>query len=355
MSAKKANLPSNQLLLPLSETSETIMDTCKFTLVVNDFLTLKPHHHFVESSEFPLEQNKNLRFYIRAYPNGDQKAFKNYISVHVGAKSYHLVKISKLNIKLSLYNVMDEKIFEKQYKCPYEPKLDKQNTLSIKFSDFFPRKFFIAENRLEGFFLTRDKFTISCSIVVYFSNADEEPPKNQTNETDTNMVYYQQLFNKSINTDFKFIVDGKEIKAHKSILSSKCVVFKDLMNTSWKKTNTILISGISHNAFRELIRFLYTGEVENLACYVNQLISAAHKYKLTELENVCAMEFLKKIDTNNVWGILGIADSFGIKYLKQAAYTFIAANEECMSTPGFKETFKNRPHLFNEILNGFSK
>lgn len=185
---------------------------------------------------------------------------------------------------------------------------------------------------------------------TFYSDSLIKLLENLKSERGTSLIYYKQLFNNATNADFKFIIGCKEIKVHRSILSARHCIFKDLLNTSWKKINAIMISGISFNAFWELIKFIHTGEVESLSSYIYQLILVAYKYKLTELENTCAMDFLKNIDINNVWGIFDIADSFRIRYLKQAAIASVAANKESLSSAGFKETFKSRPHLLDEIL-----
>ena len=65
-------------------------------------------------------------------------------------------------------------------------------------------------------------------------------------------------------SDVTFLVDGIEIRAHKNILETRCMIFADMflhkMNESVE--NRVMIEDISFEAFHALIMYIYSGKID---------------------------------------------------------------------------------------------
>lgn len=70
--------------------------------------------------------------------------------------------------------------------------------------------------------------------------------------------------------------DGKELKAHKLILSAQSPVFKAKLEAA---EGRVVIKDMTLEVAKELLKFLYTGKVEALDTLAEELLSAADKVR----------------------------------------------------------------------------
>lgn len=97
--------------------------------------------------------------------------------------------------------------------------------------------------------------------------------------------------------------DGKTILSHRNILSNRCVYFAELFNeysTSFREP--IRIKNMSHEAFGQILHFLYTDTIEPLLNYeiYLELMRKADEYHLSPIYDE-AFDILKKtINKTNV-------------------------------------------------------
>lgn len=93
-----------------------------------------------------------------------------------------------------------------------------------------------------------------------------------------------------------------------------------------KKQNNQLVIKVpfSKAAFKELIRYIYTGEVSDLSKHVFDLLHAADHYQVQTLKTICEDELQKILCADNAYKIFQSAHKFQCNSgLKAAAFFFI--------------------------------
>ncbi|XP_065223941.1 protein roadkill-like isoform X2 [Planococcus citri] len=92
--------------------------------------------------------------------------------------------------------------------------------------------------------------------------------------------------------DVVFITNGTNYPAHKNILAARSPVFaaifrrKDTKNGKNKKIR-INVTNMDGDVLRSMLRYIYTGECENLDKLADKLLAAAIKYRLDGLRRIC--------------------------------------------------------------------
>ncbi|XP_022652174.1 RCC1 and BTB domain-containing protein 1-like [Varroa destructor] len=73
----------------------------------------------------------------------------------------------------------------------------------------------------------------------------------------------RQQFNDPTHSDIKFVVEGKMIYVHKTILKFRCEDFSTMFQDHWAENqkDTIKIEQFSHQVYKAFLEYLYTGEV----------------------------------------------------------------------------------------------
>ena len=84
--------------------------------------------------------------------------------------------------------------------------------------------------------------------------------------------------------------DGKHVKAHRNIISSISPVLKAILLTSNQMQPIIYLKGITDQALRSLIRFVYLGQVE---------VKQEHLEDFMETAGELQIEGLCRNDTDN--------------------------------------------------------
>ena len=91
-------------------------------------------------------------------------------------------------------------------------------------------------------------------------------------------------------SDVNIVVGGQTIRAHKPILATCSPVFEAMFQADGYKentTNVINIEDLSASASGEMIRFIYTDQVEGLDQSAKDLLIAADKYLIDLLKSKC--------------------------------------------------------------------
>jgi hypothetical protein len=137
---------------------------------------------------------------------------------------------------------------------------------------------------------------------------------------DTNTVGFEKL---SILRDFKRMFheeflcdikiqtnDGVIFNAHKAILVARSPVCLKMLTSNMKEaaTNTVEVDDFDSTTMRELLRFIYCGEVQYLNENAKDLIYAAEKYEVKHLKEICIEELAANVSEENVIETLIIAD-----------------------------------------------
>jgi hypothetical protein len=132
-------------------------------------------------------------------------------------------------------------------------------------------------------------------------------------------MFDQQLF-----TDLKIETsDGLTLKAHKAIVATRAPGFFRIAKKNLRAAK-LQIPEFDSTVIKEVLRFMYCNEVENLRDFALKLIVAADQYQMHDLKKVCINSIMTELTTENVIQSLLCADGLEESVLVQACLNFIS-------------------------------
>ncbi|XP_077268860.1 speckle-type POZ protein B-like [Temnothorax americanus] len=200
--------------------------------------------------------------------------------------------------------------------------------------------------------LPDDKLTIFCEIsVIDYVRSSYNPVTIPFKPDNVGLL----LFENPEFSDITVCVDGRKIQAHKAILVAQSHYFSRMLKSEMSETqnNYVTIEDIDYGTVREMLRFIYTGKVENLENLrkITDLLVAADKYELTKLKVMCEKILCTRLTVENVAEILILADFYRADYLKAEALDIIKSHlTDVLNTEGYKSLANSHPHLMLETL-----
>lgn len=137
----------------------------------------------------------------------------------------------------------------------------------------------------------------------------------------------KNLIDTSDLTDFIYVVNGKEFKVHKWILSLASPVFRSTFTCGLDETknSTAEINDCDPEMFDHLLKFIYKGLLpENLSEIALELYKLAHVYQIKSLEEICIAYIMNtKLTEDNVFDLYEFAILYELDKLKADCWTFI--------------------------------
>jgi hypothetical protein len=102
-----------------------------------------------------------------------------------------------------------------------------------------------------------------------------------------------------------------------------------------------------------MLRYMYTDNLTTCCStqdYVD-LLRIGHKYNIQRLVNDCERALALRLDKQNIFDMLELAERFGVEHLKDATTTFIAEHlKSLINLPKFAEIIKPSADLLFDIL-----
>jgi hypothetical protein len=140
---------------------------------------------------------------------------------------------------------------------------------------------------------------------------------------------YEKMFNNESYSDFTLLSsDDDEIFVHKNILSIRSPVFEAMVNTKLQEgaDKRAKIDDIEPRSLTELIRFIYSGRVNDIDPIAGELLYAASKYDLQDLKPLCAKSLAANISADNALNTFILADLHEEEDLKRFAMEYVRFN-----------------------------
>jgi len=135
----------------------------------------------------------------------------------------------------------------------------------------------------------------------------------------TILIDFEKMFNNQYLSDVIFVIEGKEMYAHKFMLQMRCEHFRGMFSSGLResRSNKITITDFSYEVFSEVIRFIYTDSCNITNDTIPDLLAASNFYQLDRLKALCEDYWYKDMDISNVAHFLAIADRFNANQLKK--------------------------------------
>ncbi|XP_065202413.1 speckle-type POZ protein-like [Planococcus citri] len=165
---------------------------------------------------------------------------------------------------------------------------------------------------------------------------------------------YEKSFLNPKFSDVTICINGKEYPSHKVILSSRSKVFEAMFQHDLQENQTsrIQVNDINEVVFLEILRFIYTGKVENLDSLASELLPVADRYDLRKLKIICENALIGKLSAKTAASILILADMCDAKDLKNQTVEFIKSHSEDVvknTNLDHKKELISRPYLLKNL------
>ena len=165
------------------------------------------------------------------------------------------------------------------------------------------------------------QLTILCEIIC--NNNVRKINKHRDSKL---RIDFDNLFEDPKYSDAQIVVGEKTFHVHKAIIVSRSLWFKAAFEGGMKEQqeNKVTISNYDYEIVREMLRFIYTGQVKGTEDFVDRLFDAAVFYQLDKLKAICLNILSDNLSLENVFQTLYLADVHKEIDLKKKALEFIA-------------------------------
>lgn len=306
------------------------MKKANYTWVVKNFgFCNKEVGHKIVSPEFSTTSDDKLKWYLILYPNGVSDSYKNHVSISFAAATAGADDGPfpvEAEFSLSILNAEKKPFFEAKRRCKY---LKKGDTGSFH---EFALKSFLSEHSES--FLKNDEIIIFCEYTVIYGKKTHLDLTYTKKSITSKKQYlspdaFEEQFESEEFCDFTLIAScGKKLRAHKFILASQSPVFLKMLrsNMKEKEDNEVNITDIDADVLKEMLRYIYTGTIENIEKISEELSMVAEKYQLDDLKDFLENYFFEKISVNNAVEILSLCMRYNMTDLKDYVCRFVKAN-----------------------------
>lgn len=153
-------------------------------------------------------------------------------------------------------------------------------------------------------------------------------------------------------SDVTFVIGEDRFCAHKAILAVRSPVFAAMFDHDMQesKENTVKITDIRPEVFREALRFIYTGSAEKIELLADELLIAAEKYALDNLKRMCEDHLAMVLTVELSTEMLRLADTYNANQLKQQTIDFISANLKEMKPADWKSLIAANVDVAAEMI-----
>ena len=143
-----------------------------------------------------------------------------------------------------------------------------------------------------------------------------------------------------------------EFFAHKVILAARSPVFAKMFSHEMQEslTNKVTLLDVDAAVLREMLFYVYTGRVIQMADLAKDLLFVADKYDLKHLKSLCEEHLSRTLQVGNASSVLQIANLYNAANLKKDTLLYIAQHvDEVRATKEWEEV-KQNGELLDELI-----
>ncbi|XP_065334621.1 RCC1 and BTB domain-containing protein 1-like [Cloeon dipterum] len=168
---------------------------------------------------------------------------------------------------------------------------------------------------------------------------DEQSEEKNTANESPEWEWLKKSFGDVESADVVFVVEGKKIHAHKTILILRCAVFRTMFLGNWKESNEReqIIDYHSYDAFFAFLKYFYTNEVDLQPDLALELFALANFYQMTDLQKECLKIIKRGVTVENAASIYDKAVLLAAEELKEFVLKFCMGHMNAvLNSDGFK-------------------
>lgn len=216
---------------------------------------------------------------------------------------------------------------------------------------------FEANTKINAFFSPTAKKTVN-SLQALMDLIDKNCVQIRDRETE-NFAYnfanvLKELWTSKDYADFTIVVDGgdngkvKEFTVHKNILATQSPVFDATFKNEMqeRKTGKMFIKGFSAEIVEAMLKFMYTGEIQNTQNVID-IFAIATQYQVKLLLDATEAIIWRNIDDSNAYDILIFSHQHNSNALKHAAFNTI---KKMFPEIKLREDLVDQPESLKELI-----
>lgn len=284
---------------------------------------------------------------LDVYPKGDNQDTKDFVCVYLALADREFDEFGA-RVEFWILNAEGQEVNGFAYSRCYS-----KTCRSWGSRKFIERASLLdADNKL----LLEGKFRIVCKVSAFTGSVNTSGQKVAASAQLPECRLSQdlgQLLSGGKFSDVVIIVDGREIRAHKSILAARSVVFAAMFEHDMEenKRNRVEITDLDYDVVSKMVQFIYSGSVDGIDEMAHGLLPCADKYALDRLKVMCEESLCSQVTVESAADLLMLAEKHGAYRLKATAIDFISTRaHDVVNTPGWKTLSEQRPQLIVEAF-----
>ena len=267
-----------------------------------------------------LFSSHGMQWEISLMPRGNAELDENYCSIY-------LYRITPSDIIIHFkFSVLDR---DNKMRFSQESglKLFNKKNSSWGFNNFINHSVF-NDKRKE--ILNNGKLTILCEILTNSCKLIKEEDEPDLEKSFNAFPSYETYFLNRTLSDVQFILDKDVFFAHKFALATRSEVFAAMFAHEMKENteNKVKIENVDGKVFKEMLRYVYTGEVNDIEIMINDLLSLADKYMLEGLKRTCENKLINNISSENIYDHITVASRYSLPKLQRKAIKYVVSNSD---------------------------
>lgn len=144
----------------------------------------------------------------------------------------------------------------------------------------------------------------------------------------------QRLFHPdTVDISFSFVVLGDDqkqqtmlIKAHRTLLSARSIIFRTMFSSKWKNSTILQISHVSIESFHAFIGYFYTENIQITVVTAADILWLSHMFRVPRLTTICSQFLTEHVAFHNAVNYLSLAVLISLDNLKLKCLEFISEN-----------------------------
>lgn len=159
-------------------------------------------------------------------------------------------------------------------------------------------------------------------------NFDGDVDEINFDYTSPNVNINKKLYQEKLHSDVIFLVENKQLPAHKSVLSAASSYFAKMFSSGMKESyqSKITIPNMKAKVFEAFLEYVYCNKVALTEEIAMDLIVYCEEIIFPNLKVDCEKVLAKSLKFNNIFAIYDIAEVAKAEKLKEAAVRFIRGN-----------------------------
>ena len=172
--------------------------------------------------------------------------------------------------------------------------------------------------------LPNGTLTIRCIInrLSDFEHSGSLMPNIEFPEEDLSFV---DLLDNDFLSDFAIVTKDRKFAVHKMVLAARspvlCAMFQHQFSEN--QSNQMEVIDDDTPVVHELLRYIYTGKVEDIQKYSLQLLTAADKYQIDGLKSQCEKYLSTTVTSDNSQELLEVSQLHSAHRLEQFIHRFV--------------------------------